>query len=498
MKSWRKIAVCSVILLLALSIRTVGLGSRSFWHDEGFSARMAESFDPELWARDAHPPLYYALLSVWSWPAGSDFWLRLFSVLFGVMTIPLVYAIGKRMFSVEAGFWSAVVLSFLQIHIRYSQEARMYTLMTFLFAGALWGVVNVTHEGRVRAGWIAYVMCSVLLCYSHAIGVLYWMTLAVALLALMACRAQGGIRWSRYVMANAVVLILFAPWAPILLARAHRVIQSFWIPEVEPTLPVRFILYDFVLKPVPQLKGILSRHFGVPVSIVPSNGILILPIIGLMLMGILSQSRSIRKNLAVMWLTMLLPVVSLFLFSVTTRPLLIIRAVLPTVVPFALLFGASRCVSRVWRRPAAALLAIFMIELLIGAACYLRSPEKEGWNAASLYLQEQAGGGESSLAVGSFIITRGLGKYLLKRYDPRGRLNAISWTGAGELRRPDGSITKDRFQEVLGELPDTARIWAVERRSRRRGPIREALAEFLQERDKKVFRGISVTEFVWR
>ena len=173
MKAGHVTVLLLVILGAALAVRTIGLGSESFWLDEGFSAQMAESASPREWARDMHPPLYYLLLSAWKHVGSSDAGLRFLSVIFGVLTIPVVYAIGHRLFGVEAALWSALILSAAQLHVVYSQEARMYSLMVLLYAGALWGMVEVVYEGRARAGWFAYVACTTLLVYSHGIGPLY-------------------------------------------------------------------------------------------------------------------------------------------------------------------------------------------------------------------------------------------------------------------------------------------------------------------------------------
>src|SRR5262245_61214130 len=120
-----------VIVLLGLLLRAHQLDRQNFWIDEAFSALMADPRNarPARCQYDVHPPLYYALLWLWGLWSRSDWWLRLLSVVLGVATIPVVYGLGARLLGRPAALWSAALLSVLQIHVAYSQEARMYALM---------------------------------------------------------------------------------------------------------------------------------------------------------------------------------------------------------------------------------------------------------------------------------------------------------------------------------------------------------------------------------
>ena len=171
-----------------------------FWFDEGISSDLSTFADGSLWRADVHPPLYYALLAAWRQFGGQDFWLRLFSVLFGVATIPVTYLLGKQLFSARAGLWAAAYLSVMLLHIKHSQETRMYSLTVFLFAAALLALVRAARSGRRRYWW-AYFACAALLAYSHALG---WVYVAV-LTALFPFLTAGEVR-------------CFQTWRPLLLA----------------------------------------------------------------------------------------------------------------------------------------------------------------------------------------------------------------------------------------------------------------------------------------
>ena len=127
-----------VILLLALSLRAYRLDAQSFWNDEGNAARLAERTVPLILAGaggDIHPPGYYLLLHYWQAAVGlSEFALRYLSVITGVLTVALTYALGKRLFGPPVGLLAALLGAVSPLAVYYSQEARMYALLAALSA----------------------------------------------------------------------------------------------------------------------------------------------------------------------------------------------------------------------------------------------------------------------------------------------------------------------------------------------------------------------------
>lgn len=86
-----------------------------------------------------HPPLYFALLKLWTFVFGGEsaFNIRSFSLLFGVLLIPLSYLVVQQ-FHLEKqkkrflGIFTAFVFAFSPFFITYSVEARSYSFLGFL------------------------------------------------------------------------------------------------------------------------------------------------------------------------------------------------------------------------------------------------------------------------------------------------------------------------------------------------------------------------------
>lgn len=123
----------AIVLLLALFLRLVNL-NQSLWLDEAIGAIAARDYSyseiiTSFITFDNHPPLYYLLLKFWSSIFGySEIALRGPSVIFGVLTVFILYRLNK---------FGSLLLATSQIHVYYSQEARMYAMAAFFATAAL-------------------------------------------------------------------------------------------------------------------------------------------------------------------------------------------------------------------------------------------------------------------------------------------------------------------------------------------------------------------------
>jgi uncharacterized membrane protein len=141
------------VTLMGGFLRVFLLTDKGMWLDETFSVWLANKSVPDMlqWIVkiDQHPPLYYLLLHYWLARYGdTPYDARLLSALFGTLTIPIIYLIGKRISGVVVGLSAAVFLCFSTFNIYYAQEARMYTLLTFNAAVAIYALVTLLTGPR--------------------------------------------------------------------------------------------------------------------------------------------------------------------------------------------------------------------------------------------------------------------------------------------------------------------------------------------------------------
>lgn len=141
------------ITLIGGGLRVFLLDNKGMWLDETFSVWLANQSVADMlqWIVkiDQHPPLYYLLLHYWMAHYGdTPYYVRLLSALFGAATIPIIYLIGKRLSGTVMGLAATVFLAFSPFHIYFAQETRMYTLLTFNAAVAIYALVKLLTDAR--------------------------------------------------------------------------------------------------------------------------------------------------------------------------------------------------------------------------------------------------------------------------------------------------------------------------------------------------------------
>lgn len=134
----------AIVLALTLggaALRFATLNVQSIWLDESATIvlvrRGLQGMLSHLASSESAPPLYYVL--VWAWTklfGAGPLGFRSLSALVGTLTIPVLYAAGRRI-STRAGLWAAALAAVNPAMYYYSQEARAYALVILLSAAAL-------------------------------------------------------------------------------------------------------------------------------------------------------------------------------------------------------------------------------------------------------------------------------------------------------------------------------------------------------------------------
>ncbi len=221
-----RLSVPALITLLALGLRLIGLSYQPLWWDEGWSIYFATTSVHEmleLTAVDIHPPLYYLLLHLWSRVFGSGVIpVRLLSVLVGTATVPLLYAVARRIGGHRSGVLAAFLLTVSPFHIYYSQEVRMYGLVTLLGVAALYSVIqwDAGNEKWQSGPWIGYVLAATAALYTTYYAAFLLLALNVFVVAywLRSRAGRASIVWwdnrktAAWLVGQLAVFLLFLPW----------------------------------------------------------------------------------------------------------------------------------------------------------------------------------------------------------------------------------------------------------------------------------------------
>jgi len=220
------------ILILGLGLRLVNLG-QSFWLDEATQAQISQLTLNRIWAgrsSDFHPPLFYLFTHFWQVFGQSEIWLRLPSVIFGVINVYLVYLLAKKISpdSRVIPWIAALFMAINPFHIYYSQEYRSYSLLCLLGTFSMYFLYT-------RRFWLL-VITNVLIFYTHYSGFFLIITQVIYI-------ALYRRNWlTKYLQGLLITSLLYLPWLPQLTSQLQAGVSiDTYLPGWRQVLSVSFL-----------------------------------------------------------------------------------------------------------------------------------------------------------------------------------------------------------------------------------------------------------------
>jgi hypothetical protein len=205
------------LVLLAVFLRFWKLGEWNFQATEIFTLR--DSHSPQF----GNPrPLMYLLNYYVLRPLFplDEFTMRLFPAIFGVLAIPAMYFVARRLVGVRAALFAALLLVFSPLHVSYSQLARYWSLVFLLCAiypYALYVGVRDRSRGMLALG----IVSGILAVLAHPVSVLPLGGMAFYVAARMrreqwrALWARKSVQWSAAI-ALLIIGVLMVRLVPLL------------------------------------------------------------------------------------------------------------------------------------------------------------------------------------------------------------------------------------------------------------------------------------------
>ena len=124
-----------------------------------------------LYNHDVHPPLYFSFLWLTIRAAGttSSTIMRVPSIVFGALAIPVSYAAGRDLWDRRTGVVAAIFFTVAPLLVWYSQSVRMYSLFMLLALLAAWGQARALRFGRWY-DWALFAVSSAALGWTEYFG----------------------------------------------------------------------------------------------------------------------------------------------------------------------------------------------------------------------------------------------------------------------------------------------------------------------------------------
>lgn len=139
-----------IVLLLCIfgfTIRLYNLGYLTLWVDEYVHANRALCFPKcQLFTTDNNGILLtFFIIPLYKLFQANEFWSRMPSVIFGTLSIPLIYQFGRKYFNKTIGIIASLLLTFSLYHIFWSRIARNYAIFLFFFLLFLFFIAKVLN-----------------------------------------------------------------------------------------------------------------------------------------------------------------------------------------------------------------------------------------------------------------------------------------------------------------------------------------------------------------
>jgi 4-amino-4-deoxy-L-arabinose transferase-like glycosyltransferase len=390
-----------VVFFLALMPRLFNLGARPFWSDELLTAGRAALPVPALIHSSLlahHTPVYFLLVAPFAHLPDPQFWLRVPSALLGALNVVLVYSIAAQAGGRTAGIAAALIMGLAPIEIAYAQDARSYMLMIFFLLIALQALTTLALSGEraalpLRSGGQARVWLQFIAGSAAAVctlgDALPWLlaTLITALLMLRRVPNRAGLL-RNFLTADAICLAACLPLYLMMAIETGKLHNSLkFVPATTPSL----IGFDIGSVYLLRIGDFISPHF----LAVPTPQALTAAVGGGIGLAFFRGLWRLRQNpmLAACLLPAVFTLPVLFgLFSLI-KPVLLVRYLLWSGPPFAMLAGLGVAAALENCRPRLRYCALAGIALLLlfNLMPFYHAETKPRWDIAAKIFASQAG-----------------------------------------------------------------------------------------------------------
>jgi mannosyltransferase len=431
-------ALVAAISAAAFAIGCVGLASRSLWMDEAMTVGATRNLLEALVSEGSSMGPYFALLRPWSEISTATWWLRVPSLLFAVATIPVTFAIGRRIGSRRFATIAAALLATSWLWLRYGQEARAYSMVMLVGAVSWYALVRAVQVGidGDRRWWRLYAAASVLAVLTHGLGILQ----LGAQLALLLVIPD----WSAWVK-RAMPVVVACGLAMMAMILPGAVVAPQWVEPLS----------------LAQLHQLLAQFTGPTTVAQVALGLLVL-------VGAVLRLRRVHRRPADVdeWLHLLpvgwavLPIVGLIVLSVKD-PVLVPRYVIGT-APAVALLGATALDAISSRALRTVAIVATLALLLAGQASWLREAHDDFVGPAD-HIAAEAEPGDGLFLPNPFVRPQLDYQWLDGEGAPDGLVPMVPLDPIGSLPRfyevPD--VSDEELADLL-VATDVERVWILD------------------------------------
>ena len=350
------------ITILGAILRIYGLSDESLRLDEGFMyARISGSFYSALthWDLQWQGVLFPLLEKLWCAVFGySEFAMRLLPAIFGILSIPALYVLGKSIFSETAGIIAALLLAVNPCAIFFSQDARPYTFFLLICIVSIELALRSLHSEK-RLWQILFLISAIFGLYAHPYGV-FLLPFLISIPFLLHCEGITGERRKRYFVYLGRIAV---GYLPMLVIFAQSMIGK---------MEGKLHDADFIPQAtIALLADTINKYFmSATVAVI----VVVIIVAGLL---VAVYRRNTVPNLRLLYAILICFLVLPWLVSYFVTPIFFFRYTIPALVALFLLLG---WISTLLNKPLRlSLLVILLASQTCALADYYTKVDKDPW-----------------------------------------------------------------------------------------------------------------------
>ncbi|MDD1686817.1 glycosyltransferase family 39 protein [Methanoregula sp.] len=207
----RYVQILLSLTIIGAILRFVNLGFNSLWLDEASTYQFAIKSIPAIWQAttggEFNPPLFYWIEHFMLMFGNNEVVLRFVPALAGILTIPLIYLIGKEFVDRNVGIIAAAICTISPFLLFYSQEARAYSLGLFFIAFAMVFFLKAMKTNELSS-WLLFGVLSALALWAHFYTIVVTGSLLLYALIVKIPDLRKDIREIKYLVAAGVVFVV--------------------------------------------------------------------------------------------------------------------------------------------------------------------------------------------------------------------------------------------------------------------------------------------------
>ena len=304
--------ILAFVLITGAILRIYDLGNKSLWVDELLSIQSSKDivdiksfFAPNK--INAHPPLYFLFLKIWSFWGDGEVYLRMLSVIFGILTILATYLLGRQFFERDVSMIASFLVSISPFLLLFDREVRMYPQFVFFTVISIFFFIKALRENKNKY-WIGFTFFTVLNTYTH-----YHAFLVVASMWLFYFIRFKTYKylWKKALLSQFVIGLCFSLLTPSFLFHLNRYSAMGGEPTRFPTV------FGLWIKPL-----YLFFSYSIGQTVLPWNLLIAIPGIAIYIFFLISGIKSMvnLKETIIFFMVFLFPPIMLALVISDATP----------------------------------------------------------------------------------------------------------------------------------------------------------------------------------